>query len=95
MPPIAHLGSLCTGHHCFHPRPSIQGSPDAYVNGIPIHRMGDAWAPHTCGDSVHAGNLAVGSSTVFVNGQPIGRVGDLITCGSYVVTGSPDSFAGG
>lgn len=95
MPPIAFKGCFCTGHHCFHPRPSVQGSPNVFVNGIEVHRVTDLWGSHCCGVSCHTGTLKEGSTTVYANGLNIGRIGDPVDCGSYVVTGSPDTFAGG
>jgi uncharacterized Zn-binding protein involved in type VI secretion len=67
-----------------------------FVNGIAVHRQGDAWASHTCPTipETHASVLAAGSSSVYVNGRQIGRIGDPVACGSQVATGSPDVFAG-
>ena len=83
-----------TGHDCFPPRPNTEGSDDVFVNGIPIHRVGDSWPVHVCGDSAHDGVLSNGSSSVSVNGKPVGRIGDMISCGSMVAQGSDDVFAG-
>lgn len=94
-PPATRLGDSCTGHGCFPPRPSVSGSPTVFVNGIPWHRVGDAWAVHCCGLSCHAAVLAAGSSTVFVNKIPAGRIADPVACGSVVMTGSPNVYAGG
>lgn len=97
MPPVVRKGDVCTGHGCWPPRASTSGSPDVFVNGQPVHRQGDAWAPHTCPDipETHAGVLAGGSGTVFVNGKPIGRVGDPVSCGGAAASGSGNVFAGG
>lgn len=95
MPAVSRLGDICTGHSCFPPRPSVEGSHDVFVNGIPAHRKGDGWATHCCGDSCHASVLADGSSSVFVNGRPLARIGDPVACGSVVAQGSPSVFAGG
>ena len=71
----------------------IEGSPNVFVNGHPVHRVGD-------GDS-HGGVQAEGSSTVFVNGRAIARVGDNnggcpIPCApNPEATGSENVFAGG
>ena len=91
---IARLGDKCTGH-CFPSRPNIAASTNVFANGIGIHRMGDAWTYHTCGKNTHAGVLAAGSRTVFVNGLPVGRIGDPVSCGSSILTGSANVFAGG
>lgn len=92
MPACARKGDVCTGHGCHPPRVSTSGSGDVFVNGIPIHRVGDSWAVHQCGDNVHAGSLAEGSPNVFANGIPVGRIGDSIDCGSAVSQGSPNVF---
>jgi len=91
------MGDSGSGHGCWPPRPSTGGSGDVFVNGIAVHRAGDAWAPHTCPaiPETHASALAAGSSTVFANGQQVGRVGDPVACGSSVVAGSGNVFAGG
>lgn len=96
MPAVTRLGDSCTGHGTWPPRPSTGGSGDVFVNGIPAHRQGDAWAVH-CNDVpvCHAGSLAEGSGTVFVNGKQLGRVGDSVSCGSAVAAGSGNVFAGG
>lgn len=96
MPKVARLGDTCTGHGCWPSRPNVQGSPDVFANGIPVHRQDDAWAPHTCPPipETHASRLAMGSFTVFVNGKPLGRVGDPVACGGVVAAGSPNVFAG-
>lgn len=93
MPAVARLGDKCTGHGCFPPRVSTAGSGDVFFNGIPAHRVGDAWETHCCGPACHAGALAAGSPTVFVNGKPLGRIGDSVDCGSAVASGSPNVFA--
>lgn len=96
MPAVTRLGDSCTGHGTWPPRPSTGGSGDVFVNGIPAHRQGDAWAVH-CNDVpvCHAGSLAAGSGTVFVNDKQLGRVGDSVSCGSAVAAGSGNVFAGG
>lgn len=95
MPAVTRLGDNCTGHGCWPPRPSVSASPNVFVNGIPVHRQGDAWATHCCGPACHAGVLAAGSSTVYVNGKQCGRIADPVNCGSNVAEGSPNVFAGG
>jgi len=97
MPAVTRLGDSCSGHGCWPPRPSTGASPDVFVNGIAVHRQGDAWAPHTCPTipETHDSVLAAGSSTVYVNGKQIGRIGDPVACGSTVATGSANVFAGG
>lgn len=100
MPSAARLGDICTGHECFPPRASVEGSGDVLINGIPAHRQGDAWSvhccthpdiPHGCHDSV----LASGSGSVYINGKQAGRIGDPVACGSAVATGSNNVIIGG
>jgi len=95
MPAVSRLGDYCTGHSCFPPRPSVQGSPNVNVNGRPWHRIGDEWSVHCCGLSCHDSKLCSGSSTVFINGKAAGRIGDAVCCGSVVMTGSTNVYAGG
>lgn len=75
----------------------MAGSPNVFVNGIAVHREGDAWASHTCPEipETHASVLASGSSSVWINGKQCGRIGDPVACGSTVVGGSSNVFAGG
>lgn len=97
MSSVTRRGDLSTPHGCFPSRPSVEGSPDVFVNGLPIHRVTDLWAPHTC-QTTHSGILVGGSSVVYANGLQVGRVGDPIgprpECFSHVVQGSDNVFAG-
>lgn len=95
--PAAHvLGMSCTGHGCWPPRPNGGASPNVFVNGIQLHREGDAWLPHTCPDipETHASVLAAGSPTVFCNGKQAARIGDPVACGSSANDGSTNVFIG-
>lgn len=95
MPAVTRLGDPCTGHGGFPPRASTSAAGTVFVNGIPVHRVGDAWATHCCGSSCHSGSLSVGSATVFAEGQGVGRIGDPVDCGSAVAVGSGNVFCGG
>jgi uncharacterized Zn-binding protein involved in type VI secretion len=97
MPGIARLGDADTGHGCWPSRSNVAGSSNVFCNGKPLHRQGDAWAPHTCPTipETHSSVLGAGSSTVFVNEVSVGRIGDPVACGSVVSTGSGNVFAGG
>jgi uncharacterized Zn-binding protein involved in type VI secretion len=73
-----------------------EGSPNVFVNGYPVHRVGD-------GES-HGGIQVEGDSTVFANSIQIARVGDLGAVGEPIppyhspnneATGSPNVFSGG
>jgi len=94
--PVTRLSDFCSGHSSFPSRPSSEGSGDVFVNGIGVHREGDAWSPHASPSPSppHSSVLAAGSSTVYVNGKQCGRIGDPVACGSVVVEGSPNVFAG-
>ena len=99
MPAATRLGDICTGHECWPPRPSVEGSPNVFVNSIPWHRQDDAWATHCCTHpgiphGCHSSVLAQGSSSVYVNSKQAGRITDPVACGSFVATGSPNVFAG-
>jgi uncharacterized Zn-binding protein involved in type VI secretion len=94
--PVARLADICTGHHCYPPRPNVQGSENVFVNSRPHHRLGDAWAAHCCpGKGCHGSVTCTGSSTVFINSIPAARVGDLVCCSSSIMTGSFNVFEGG
>lgn len=95
MPAVTRLGDLCTGHGSFPPRPSTGGAGTVFVNGVPVHRVGDAWAVHCSGPICHGATLAAGSATVFAEGQSVGRIADPVSCGSAVAAGSASVFAGG
>ena len=100
MPAVVRLGDICTGHECFPPRSNVEGSPNVFVNGLPVHRVGDSWDVHTCTHpeiphGSHAGSQSSGSSKVFVNGRAVARIGDSVSCGSSCASGSPNVFAGG
>ena len=93
---ICNLGLPC----CPHGRSGTNSetSPDVFVNGIGVHRMGDT-GPTNC---PHSGTFrSVGhSSTVFVNGRGVTRIGDSTVCivcgmnGNHT-SGSPNVFVGG
>lgn len=88
-------GDICSGHGCFPPRPSIEGSSDVFINGIEALRTKDKFDTHCCGSSCHDSYLADGSSSVNINGRPAGRIGDPVRCGSVVAQGSPTVKIGG
>jgi uncharacterized Zn-binding protein involved in type VI secretion len=89
MPAAGRKGDTGTAHGCFPPSPSITGSPDVLIDGIPALRQGDAHAPHACPNTPpHPRAVSGGSPTVFVNGRPLARVGDAIGCGGSVGAGS-------
>ena len=92
MPNVSRQGDICTGHHGWPPRGSSGGASTVFVNGIPVHREGDAWPTHCRGSSCHDSSLAKGSSTVFAEGNGIARIGDPVACGSAVANASGNVF---
>jgi uncharacterized Zn-binding protein involved in type VI secretion len=69
-----------------------------FVNGIPIHMVGDPWPVHICDEDSHAGVIISGSSRTFINGKPMARIGDGIggvDCLSIISQGNPTVFCGG
>jgi uncharacterized Zn-binding protein involved in type VI secretion len=95
MPSVTRLGDICSGHGCWHPRPSKSASLNVFVNGRGAVRVTDLYMIHCCYIKCHPGNLIKGSLTVFANGLPIGRIGDWVNCGSVAAQGSMNVFAGG
>lgn len=95
MPSATRLGDFCSGHGCWHPRPSITASETVWINTIGAMRLGDEYIVHCCKSKCHPGQLAEGSSSVFINGLPAGRVGDAVNCGSVAAQGSENVFIGG
>ncbi|MEF2074818.1 PAAR domain-containing protein [Consotaella aegiceratis] len=99
MPKAHRQVDIGSGHAChFPPSAATGGSPDVFVNGKPLMRVGDSYEPHACSPCPkpeHGRKLAEGSATVFVNGRPAGRIGDAIDCGGAAETGSPDVEIGG
>ena len=98
MPAAHRKGDIGSGHAChFPPSAAIGGSPNVYVNGRPLMRVGDAYAPHGCvaGHAPpHPRALAQGSASVFINGRKAGRIGDAINCGGNAASASPNVFIG-
>lgn len=91
MIPVVRFGDISSGH-CFSPRPNDEASPDTFANSLGVHRQGDHWITHCCGDVCHDGRLASGSPDTFTNNKQTCRIGDPIDCGDFANTGSPDVF---
>ena len=95
MPAVTRIGDADL-IHCSIPSRE-QGSPDVFVNGIPLSRQGDLNTLHLLPGipcPIHQASITVGSTTVFVNGVGAGRIGDGITDCTSVAEGSPNVFAG-
>lgn len=101
MAAVATYPTRCSGHGAFPPRSSaISKNTTVFVEGKPIHIVGDDFLGHTDGETAHTGFIVSGSSNVFVNGQPIARIGDGVAgagdpCGSLITSGSPTVYCGG
>lgn len=95
MPAAGRLADIGSGHGCFPPSPTIQGSGDVFTNFRPALRKGDAVLPHACGQCPpHGRKVSAGSATVNINSKPAARVNDAISCGGSVSTGSGDVVIG-
>ena len=102
MPGIArgdNVDTVSTNHGC-DPTTTCEGnSGSVFVEGIGVHRRGDATALHTILVGVscvpHTAPIAVGSTSVFANGKGIARKGDAYIGTEAVKTGSFRVFAGG
>ena len=66
--------------------PTVTGSPNVIINGLPTLRVGDASA---CGDSVVDG---IGS--ILVNGRPVAFLGSGTVHGGVIISGSGDVLVG-
>jgi len=83
---------------CPHPvvGPALKGSPDVFVNGRPLMRIGDPGAHAAC-CAANSWKVARGSRTVRVNGIAPARTGDGTShCGGSgtVIEGSPNVLIG-
>jgi uncharacterized Zn-binding protein involved in type VI secretion len=90
VPGVVRLGDKSCGLDC-KSTPAIECSPDVFVNGRGVVRVGDAFEKH-CG---HSRKVAVGSPNVYVNGKSVCRIGDKLTCGDKTCQGSSDVFVNG
>lgn len=98
------LGDLGADHAGFPPTPVIAGSPDVFIDGKPVARVGDPLAPHSKPKHPpHPRAIAGGSSTVLINGMPAAVTGGAITCGGVTIgsgsviigdTYTPTEFSG-
>ena len=96
MPAVTRVGDLDL-IHCSVPARAV-GSPNVFVNSIPVSRQGDINTVHVLPGvpcPKHVAPITIGSLTVRVNGLGCGRVGDVITACTLVAQGSPNVFAGG
>lgn len=85
--PIALVTSVLT-----HGARIISGSPDRYVNGIAVARLGD---PVACPHHGHGLNhIAAVSINQMTDSKPLAHVGARAACGAIIITGSPNVYVG-
>jgi uncharacterized Zn-binding protein involved in type VI secretion len=85
-----------SGHDDCPPRKAVEGSPDVFLEGHAVVRLGDLWEEHECEEhDAHEGRVIQASSEVTINGKPVVRVGDVLDCGCVVKTGARALYAGG
>lgn len=89
MPGVALMGSICSGHGGFHPRPSVEGTPAFIVNGTPIMTDGNMFAPHVAPNTPPHAGTGMGSTKLIVNGKKACVMGGAVSCGSVILTGQP------
>ena len=46
--PMSRLADITTGHGCYAPSVGITASANVMINGLPAHKVGDSFTPHTC-----------------------------------------------
>ena len=80
MGETALLGNLNTGA-VDGPSPAVEGSPDVFINGRPVLRVGDHFADGSM--------VTSGAPNVFINGRQAARLGDPVSEGGSVAEGCP------
>ena len=89
-PALAVPTDVTTGHGPWNPvgylAPPLGYSADVFIEGKPVHRVGDTTLPHFAilpspppGGDLHSDTISTGSPTVFVNGTPMATIGSLLT----------------
>lgn len=89
MPQSHRHTDICTGHSCWPPRQNVTASINVFVNNLGQHRVTDGWKQHCCG-TCHGGIATTGSPNVFTNNLKSCRILDAVSCGSFMMTGSPN-----
>src|ERR1700745_1082734 len=90
--PVIRKGVDLTCGHCYYPVVFIQGSPDVFVNSIPVVRQGDPINTHCCGKTCHIGTAVGNHSGVYANNRAIQVRTNSVTCGDTSCNGSPNVF---
>ena len=93
LKPMSRIGDITTGHGCHAPSIGITASPNVLINGLPAHKVGDTFSPHTCGNDVHSDVAVVGSVRVIINGTGAMRLGDTLAPGGAMAEASWTVFA--
>ena len=83
--PMSRLADITTGHGCYAPSVGVTASANVFVNGLPAHKVGDTFTPHTCGSDVHGDVASVGSTKVIINGTGAMRLGDVLAPGAALM----------
>jgi len=83
--PMSRLPDLTTGHGCYAPTVGTTASLNVMINGLPAHKVGDTFTPHTCGTDVHPDVATVGSTKVIINGTAAMRLGDVLAPGGALM----------
>lgn len=91
--PMSRQKDITTGHGCWAPSVGVTSSPNVFINGLPAHKVGDQFTPHTCGNDVHADVASIGSTKVIINGSPAMRLGDALAPGALMAEASWSVFA--
>ncbi|SEA73011.1 PAAR domain-containing protein [Bizionia paragorgiae] len=84
-----HTCLMCSGTIPHVGGPVIQGSPNVFINGKSVARMGDMC---TCVGPPDV--IATGNATVLINGIPIATVGDMTAHGGVLVSGENNVIIG-
>ena len=82
---MSRIGDITTGHGCHAPSIGITASANVIINGLPAHKVGDAFSPHTCGNDVHGDVAVQGSVKVIINGTGAMRLGDVLAPGGALM----------
>jgi len=81
MPQVSRVGDLDQDENTV-----AVGSPDVFVDGIPVARVLDTMSDGS--------TIITGSPTVFANGFSLARVNDMTSENLKLITGSPNTEAG-
>lgn len=96
MPTGARLDNLTTGHDGYPPTPFVSSSPNVFIKGKGVIRVGDSATDHSKPNfPPHPVVSAGGSGTVKINGLPLSRTGDPTSCGDHIASTGTHVFVGG